>query len=158
MLLVSAPSYAQQPMRRGTMGFSSYIRGQDYPLQLVDETFRNQPTYSPTSISAPPLDIVTAYKLAYAQFLQLQEANIRYEVEEISLERFHTTDWWFYAVAFRASDGWKTVEPYRTLLQDKARHVYLPCIQIVVLMNGETIVPQQAGAGYPPQGVGSPDP
>ena len=158
MLILNTPSYAQQPVSHGTMGYASYIRGQNYPVRLVDETFRDQPSYSPASKSPPPLDVANAYHLAYDQFLRVQEPNIEYDVESISLNRFHKTDWWFYVVAYRPSSDWKTVEPYRTLLQDKSRHVYLPCINIVVLMNGKTIAPQQWGPGYPSQGAGSPDP
>ena len=158
MLMFNFPAHAQQSVSRRTMVYASYIRGQDYPLQLVDETFRNQPTYSLTSPSAPPLDMVAAYQLAHEQFPGVKEPNIEYDVDNISLGKYFDTDWWFYVVTFRASRDWKTAEPYRSLLQDKARNVHHPCIKIIVLMNGETIVPQQAGPAYPPQGVGSADP
>ena len=157
--MVTSLASAQQTTTHGVMGYASTIRGESYPLTLVDSTFAGQPTYSPASLTPPSLDMVAAYQLARDQFMRLKEPSIQYEVEEITLDRFHTTDWWFYVVEFRASGwGWKMVEPYRTQLQNNAGNVSPPCINIVVLLNGEIIMPQQAGPAYPPQGVGSADP
>ena len=158
LLMAEASSHAQQPIRRGTMGYASFIRGQHYPLRLVDETFKDQPTYSPTTKSPPPLDMVAAYQLAYDNFLRVQEPNIQYEVENISLDRFHTTDWWFYVVAFKAVNGWETVEPYRTLLQNRKRDISLPCIQIIVLLTGDVLMPQEESAGHRHQSAPQFDP
>ena len=146
LLIATISASAQQSVRHGLTGHVSIINGERYPITLVDETFTGQPIFTPASKSSPPLDIITAYQLAYDQFLQLQEPAITYEVTDITLNRFHRTDWWYYVVGFTASKGWEMVEPYRSLTQAGKWNRETPQIQIVVLMTGKVITPKQSGA------------
>ena len=159
-MLVLLPAVFGQPLsERGVTGHSSIIRGEDYTITLTDETFVDEPTYSPASDTPIALDPNGAYDIANDEFLRLKETAITYRLESIQLRRFFDTDWWYYQLTFNPVSGdWKQLEPYRSRIANGTWGHGYPHIQITVLLSGRTILPQQAGPAYPPQGVGSADP
>ena len=148
LLMAATLASAQRKVTYEATIISSTIQGERYSTKLVPDTFAGQPLYDPAANSAPPLDTASAYRLAYDHSRDICEPGINYEVMDISLQRFHSSDWWYYVVEFSASDDWKAVEPYRSLLQNKKPDVALPCIHVVVLMTGDVILPQPGAADF----------
>lgn len=160
VMLVLLPAVFGQPLsERGVTGHSSIIRGEDYTITLTDETFTDEPTYSPASGIPIALDPNGAYDIANDEFLRLKETAITYRLESIQLRRFFDTDWWYYQLTFNPVSGdWKQLEPYRSRIANGTWGHGYPHIQITVLLSGRTILPQQAGADYRRQSAAQPDP
>ncbi len=158
--LVLLPTvFGQRLSKRGVTGHSSIIRGEDFTFTLVDETFLDEPTYLPASGMPIVLDPSAAYDIARDEFLRLKEPEITYRLESIHLRRYFDTDWWYYQLTFNpTSSDWKQLEPYRSRIADGNWGHGCPQIEITVLLNGKTILPQPSAADYRRQSASQSDP
>ena len=154
LLLLAIPSYAATTNLLIPSDLSALIFESDYgTLTLTVTDIISGPRWDKNG--APPISIATAIAAVTKQ-LPPPMGNSRV-LSNISLDNYDDKGW-YYLVVF---------EDYQTFSKDDLQYIVTNKYIAVVLMDGRVIAPtdkteskrvEQGGPGYPPQGVGSPDP